>query len=150
MKKLRGKKRYYRNLAKKAACFKLDLAPDDWYDFWHCHFDWFGQGNKRGRARIAHLKATFTAFENLLEQLKEYHKPYQVWLSFAAHDSSQDALYFHTPNPNQDNFPYLFKNYEWGIKAPALLSSFIKNEYEIGVTHYAGDKWYSVRVQKKA
>lgn len=151
MKKLRGKKRYYRNLAKQAAEFKLELGgPDDWYDFWHYHFDWRGQGNKSGRERNEHLRATFTAFEKALEQLKNYKEPHQVWLSFAAHNSYQNALYFHTPNPNQDNFPYKFEDYVWSDEVPTLLAPYMKEEFEVGVTEFAGDTWYSVRVREKA
>jgi hypothetical protein len=148
--KLRGKKRYYRNLSKKSEAFKLDLGgPNDWYDFWHYHFDWRGQGNKTGRERNEHLKATFTAFEKVLEQLKNYRKPYQVWLSFAAHNSYQNALYFHTPNPNQDNFPYKFDDYVWSDDIPALLARYMKDEYDYGVTDFAGDTWYVVRMKEK-
>lgn len=149
MKKLRGKKRYYRNLARDAANFRLDLGgEDDWYDFWHYHFDWFGLGRSSGRAHNEHTKAAFTAFSNALEQLKEYKGPYQVWLSFSESDSSQDALYFHTPNPNQDNFPYQFEEYKWGAIAPEWLSRFMKKEYEIGITYFNGENWYCVRVQE--
>lgn len=151
MKKLRGEKRYYRNLAAKAASFKIDLdGPDDWYDFWHYHFDWRGQGDKSGRERNAHLKAAFTAFEKVLEQLRGYKGPHQVWLSFATHSSYQTALYFHTPNPNHDNFPHLFTDYTWGVEIPSFLAPFIKEEFETGVMHHAGDTWYVVRVREKA
>jgi len=151
MKKFRGKKRYYRNLLRENVSFTLELGgANDWYDFWHRHFDWRGLGNNGGRARNEHIKSAFTTFLSVLEQLKEYKKPYQVWLSFSEHESDQDALYFHTPNPNENNFPYLFEDYEWGVEIPALLSPFIKKEFEIGVMNYAGDTWYSVRVQKKS
>jgi hypothetical protein len=150
MKKLRGKKRYYRRLAEKSANFKLDLGgPNDWYDFWHHHFDWRGQGNKSERERNEFLKATFSAFENVLEQLKEYKEPYQVWLSFAANDSYQDALYFHTPNPNQNNFPYLYDDFVWSSESPALLAPHMKSEYEVGVAQFDGITWYAVRLREK-
>ncbi len=147
MKKLRGKKRYYRNLVKKAAEFKLDIGgKNDWFDFWHYHFDWTGQGNKGGRERREHLKAAFTAFENVIKQLENYEKPHQVWLSFASHDSYQDALYFHTPNPNKDDFPYNFDDYSWNGAIPEFLTPFIKPEYEVGKAEYSGDNWYCVKI----
>jgi hypothetical protein len=150
MKKLRGKKRFYERLAKDASNFRLELeGPNDWYDFWHHHFDWRGQGDKSGRERNEYLKATFTAFEKVLEQLKDYGKPYQVWLSFSAKRSYDDALYFHTPNPNQDNFPYDFEGYSWSAKVPALLAEYKKDEYEIGVTIFNEETWYCVRVKEE-
>jgi len=149
--KLRGKKRYYRKLARRAADFRLELGgPDDWYDFWHEHFDWQGRGNKSGRERAEHIKAMFTAFENALEQLSAYKQPYQIWLSFSRRRPTNDGLYFHTPNPNQDNFPYKFDEYTWSGEVPALFAPYMKEEYELGVTDFAGDIWYAVRVRENA
>lgn len=149
--KLRGKKRYYRRLAEEAENFLLELdGPNDWYDFWHQHFDWQGRGNKSGKERNEHLKAMFTAFEKALTQLKSYQKPYQIWLSISAKRPTNDGLYFHTPNPNQDNFPYLFDDFNWTSDVPPLIAPFMKEEYELGAANYDGDIWYSIRVRENA
>lgn len=151
MKKFRGKKRYYRNLAKFAENFRLELGgPDDWYDFWHQHFDWEGRGNQGGRERDEHTKAIFTAFENALEQLKEYKEPHQIWLSFSARQPTNDGLYFHTPNPNKNNFPYLFDEYNWDATTPEFLTPFMKDKYDLGVTEFDGGVWYAIKVREKA
>lgn len=63
MKKLRGKRRYYRNLLSKVPNFKLDLADDHWYDMWHMHVDWYGLGNESKKARYAHLTLYFCCFK---------------------------------------------------------------------------------------
>lgn len=148
MKKFRGKKKYYQKLAKRAANFRLELGgQNDWYDLWHQHFDWDGRGNLSGRDRNEHLKSIFTAFDNVLEQLKDYHDPYQVWLFISALDSSQDAIYFHTPNPNKDNFPYTFDGVVWGGGVPALLTLHLKDKYEVGTVQFDDETWYAVRIR---
>ena len=150
MRKFRGKKRYYRNLARKSDKFRLALGgPNDWYDFWHKHFDWKGRGNQSGRERNEHLSALFNAYNNVLEQLKTYQSPHQIWLSISKLDSSQDGLCFHTPNPNNENFPYLYDDFVWG-ENPTLLVPFMKEEFEVGVAQFEGEIWYAVRVRGKA
>ena len=147
-KKFRGNKRYYRKLYRRAEEFHIDLGGlDDWYDLWHVHFDWYGRGNKKGKARAEHIKALFTAFENILNQTKTYQKPYQTFLSFNETDSSQDAIYFHTPNPNETNFPYTFESVEWGIPVPAFLRQFMKDKHEIGRQEFEGKTWYTIRTK---
>jgi len=120
------------------------------YESWHQHFDWEGRSNQIGRERDKHIKAIFTAFEKVLEQLKDYKDPCQAWLSFSARRPTQDALYFHTPNPNQDNFPYQFNGFEWNTEVPALLVPFMKENFEVGIAKFKGEVWYAVRVRDKA
>ena len=151
MKKFRGKKKYYRKLTKEVANFRLELGgPNDWYDLWHQHFDWDGRGNLSRRDRNQHLKALFTAFDNVVEQLNDYHDPYQTWIFISAHDSGQDAIYFHTPNPNKDNFPYTFDGFVWGKNIPELLALHLKEKHVVGVTQFDGETWYAVREREKA
>jgi hypothetical protein len=54
----------------------------------------------------------------------------------------------HTPNPNQDNFPYKFDEYTWNGEVPTLLSPHMKEGYEVGVTEFAGDIWCAMRVRE--
>lgn len=148
--KLRGKKRYYRKLSKWADSFKLDLGgPNDWYDFWHHHVDWQGRGNRSGRERNLHLAALFTAFENTLKQLQNYKEPYQIWLSFTVRNAYQNTLFFHTPNPNEQNFPYLFDDFVWKDCTPNFLAPFMKPTYEIGCAPWQNDIYYVVRLREK-
>jgi hypothetical protein len=146
-KKFRGNKRYYRSLQRRAEEFCLDLGPNAWYDHWHTHFDWHGRGNKKGKARSQHTRALFIAFENVLNQTTTYQKQYQTWLLFNASDSSQDAICFHTPNPNAQNFPYRFEGFRWGVSAPGFLRPYFKETYEIGMTEFEGKDWYAVRLK---
>lgn len=49
------------------------------------------------------------------------------------YDSSQDAVYLHTRNPNEDNFPYQFEGVTWGANVPERLRDFITDpSWEFG------------------
>ncbi len=72
-----------------------------------------------------------------------------MWLSHTVHNSNQNALHFHTPNPNQDNFPFKFDDYTGSGEVPASLALYMKKEYGVGVTYFAGDTWYAVSVRER-
>ncbi|QNF34635.1 hypothetical protein HUW51_18580 [Adhaeribacter swui] len=109
MKKLRGQRRYYRNL-QKLKNFKnnaLDLSgnSNSWFDLWHIHFDWKGLGNKSWKKRKPHLDSLIKHFNSFEESLNSYPKPFHLFAIIHDYDSSDDAVYIHTSNPNQNNFP---------------------------------------------
>jgi hypothetical protein len=121
--KVRGRRRYYRTLQRQADAFRV--RPCGWYDYMHWHADWPGLGNLRWRERRAHLEALFTMFRRLLAETAEWATPHQVWLQIDAADSSQDAVYLHTPNPNADNFPNAFAGTIWESEVPERLREFL-------------------------
>ena len=133
--KQRGKRRYFRRLERWATELRLDTKPGEWYDLWHAHPDVRGIGNRRGRARLAHLRALFAAFENLHQQAESWETPHQIFLSISAGDAGQDAIYVHTPNPNQANFPLTFEGVSWGEEWPPLLASFAGEGLELGTSN---------------
>src|SRR3546814_19062269 len=51
--------------------------------------------------------------------------PYQSWIYIQDDDSSQDAVYFHTKNPNADNFPVDFSFVDFDIECPRWLADFV-------------------------
>ena len=112
-KRFRGQKRYYRRVLQKARMFSLPLEDDHWFDFWHYHADWPGYGNLGWQHRKLHIEALCLVFQNITQQVREYSKPYQTWIYLDLQDAGQDAVYFHTPNPNQDNFPVQLPNVNW-------------------------------------
>ena len=121
--KLRGQRRYYRGLGRDAEAFTEALSG--WYDFHHRHVDRHGLGNLRWRARRAHLAALFTMLRRLLTQTAGWELSHQCWLQIDAFDSSQDAIFVHTPNHNAENFPYTFEGTVWDVEIPQRLSEFI-------------------------
>ncbi|WP_443939301.1 hypothetical protein [Pedobacter sp. MW01-1-1] len=108
LKKHRGLKRYYKNLASKVDDWSgLNFIDQKfaWFDLWHTHFDWFGYGNHSFDKRKPHLDKLFRHFELLKQKAPELKTDYQIWATILDNDSASDALYLHTPNPNRDNFP---------------------------------------------
>ena len=109
-KKHRGLKRYYRNLAtandfNKAKRLDFD-NPDMWFDKWHTHFDWYGYGNNSFKRRKPHLDKLLRHFDILVERTKNLKSDFQLYTVLLDFDSSSDALYLHTPNPNNSQFPF--------------------------------------------
>ena len=139
--RFRGQKRYYETIQSKAQDFVPDLSPEHWYDFWHYHADWPGYGNLGWKHRKAHIAAHCLVFATFIRLLADYSQPYQLWLYFDVEDSGQDAVYFHTPNPNGDgdHFPAVLSRVQWGV--PALeqyLSSVLGMPLRAGI-----EKWPS-------
>ena len=143
--KLRGKRRYYRKLNRWATNFCIDTSPGHWYDLWHDHPDLEGVGNRSGRARAAHLRALFRAFRNLVQQTRTWDTPHQIFLSVCAANAGQDAIYVHTPNPNETQFPHAFEGFTWSGNWPALLASFARDELEIAETKDEDGVWWAIR-----
>lgn len=110
IKKHRGRKRYYRNLAVKNDLSKvagLDLGnPKMWFDKWHLHFDWKGYGNDSFKRRKPHLDKLFRHFDILSDKTTELKADFQLYAVLLDFDSSSDALFLHTPNPANSQFPF--------------------------------------------
>lgn len=108
MKKLRGLRKYYRKLETENDLEKanwLDFEdPELWLDHWHLHFDWWGMGNTSFKKRKPHLDKLFRHFELLEEETQKLKIDFQLFAIIFDYDSWSDALYIHTPNPN-NNFP---------------------------------------------
>ena len=110
MKKQRGLKRYYRNLEikndfEKCEIFDFAKNPDNWFDHRHWHFDWKGFGNHSFKRRKPHLEKLFRHFEMLTEKTKFLETEFQLFILLLDFESSGDAIYLHTPNPNNSEFP---------------------------------------------
>ena len=108
MKKIRGKRRYFRNLQKKQqpSAHPLDFSSDSWFDFWHVHLDFDGFGNGHLKMRKAHVQALFHLMDELNAALQTWGQPYQLWIELSRLDAGLDAVFIHTNNPNDDNFPF--------------------------------------------
>jgi len=144
-KKLRGGRRYFRNLAHWPDRIQLQFGGSSWYDLWHLHPDFHGWSTVGGGARQAHLVALFHAFRRVLNQAAAYNGPAQVFATVNSKDSPGDALYVHTPNPNAENYPCLFESYRWSdIRIPDWLGRHITKDFEVGETLFEGEVRYVV------
>lgn len=106
---------------------KIDFSggKDSWFDFWHTHADWDGEGNKNWSIRENYLNELLKIFNFFCEQMEAYPFPYQVWIEIYEKDSSDDAVYIHTKNPNSDNFPLRVKSDKKVINKNNKLEAFI-------------------------
>jgi hypothetical protein len=82
------------------------------FDFWHIHVDFDGDGNKDWETRKKFMDEQLKAFDYLKTKLLDYPHPFQLWIGVDEDDSAQDGVYIHTPNPNNDYFPHLVDNDE--------------------------------------
>ena len=101
IRKHRGLKRYYRDLA-----IKDDLDKATWLDHWHLHFDWKGYGNNSFKRRKPHLDKLFRHFDMLVERTKKIKTDFQLYAVLLDMDSSNDALFLHSPSLNNSQFPF--------------------------------------------
>jgi hypothetical protein len=130
---------------RKVESFKLDT---EWYDFWHIHLDNWGQGNKSIEEHKKFIKLYLELLCQIPEQANTLKTLWQTWVEIDPIDSSQDSLYFHTPNPNKDNFPYDFSTVKWGIGLPKLLEGINENgKYTIGESYYNDYLFYYIKLK---
>lgn len=131
-----------RRAARAAARFHLNAG---WFDLWHNHFDWDGHGNRSSTLRQQFLHTLYKAFDRALLQAQR-RRNIQVFLSICRSDSSKDALYVHTPNPNKRNYPYRFPGCRRMQRVPSLLKTLTGAErFEFLHSRFAGATWYVVR-----
>ena len=122
-------------LRSEANTFVLDRS--DWYNYWHKHVDWEGEGNCDPIVRRACLEALVTMMTRARAQLLAG-GPFQVWLRVDESDSGQDAFYVHTPNPHSE-FPFDFSEVSWGEELPeALCGTIDPAEFRIGRSDWEG------------
>ncbi|HTD98144.1 MAG TPA: hypothetical protein VK668_02615 [Mucilaginibacter sp.] len=137
--KHRGLKRYYKNLV-----IENDFEKNDWLNFdnpkdnWHLHFDNWGYGNNNFKKRTPHLDKLFRHFDILVEKTKTLEVEFQLYAVLVDHHSRSDALFLHTPRPNNSQFPFKISD----LKSTTTLTNKSLNDY---IDHLAGyEKRYGI------
>jgi hypothetical protein len=131
--------------------FKVRLPePAEWFDLWHTHVDWRGEGNEQPEVRRQCARALFGALKRVAALVASQSGQWQSWLVFDVEDAGQDAVYLHTPNPNRDNFLYRFEGVTWGAIPPTWLAEFVTDEMEVGRSVYDGTELYWIRYRPEA
>jgi hypothetical protein len=129
IKKHRGLKRYYKNLEIKNDLDKvtwLDFDnPKTWSDNWHLHFDWKGYGNDSFKRRKPHLDKLYRHFDLLVDRTKKLKTDFQLYTILLDFDSYSDALFLHTPNPSNGQFPFKISD----LQLTTTLTNKQLNEY---------------------
>lgn len=150
--KFRGKKRYFRELEIRASGDQnnLDFSNDGWFDLWHTHLDFFGVGNIRPKYRREHINAHLALYNDLLKKLDSFEKPYQSWIELNEKDAAVDAIYIHTPNPNENNFPLEITDLILNSSIPDYLNGLInQEEFNVGYYKWGSDGNYIVQYKDK-
>jgi hypothetical protein len=128
MRKFRGQKKYYKRLLNNDLDVYFDnLDFHSWFDFWHDHPDWYGYSNISWKHRYQHLQALMQRFNYLKEKFRKRTEDFQTFCIIDINDSSQDSVYIHTKNPNQDNFPVQVERYNGNIRIFDQLRDFLES-----------------------
>ena len=101
-----------------------DLDPSEWFDYWHCHIDWQGKGDKQPENREASISLGYEILNIAEEFKKNVSGPIQSWW-YIHEQSYEDAVYLHSPNDNGSPFPYEFEGVNWGQNDNELLSKLV-------------------------
>lgn len=129
IKKRRGLKGYYKKLTTendldKATWLEFD-NPKTWFDNWHMHFDRECFGNNSFKRRKPHLDKLFRHFDLLVNKTENLKVEFQLYTVLLDFKSQSDALFLHTPNPNNSQFPFRVSN----LKKTTSLKNKQLNEY---------------------
>ncbi|MGM0837676.1 MAG: hypothetical protein ACQEV7_16085 [Bacillota bacterium] len=115
---------------------------------WHTHLDFYGIGNIRPKYRREHINAHIALYNDLLKKLDSFEKPYQSWIELNEKDAALDAVYIHTPNPNENNFPLEITKLMLISFIPDYLNGLI-NQEEFNVWYFKGGSDGSYIVEYK-
>ncbi|ANT57253.1 MULTISPECIES: hypothetical protein [Bacillus] len=150
MKKFRGKKRYFRNVWEEVNTCDLILDHDSWFYFWHTHLDFSGVGENSLKIRREHIKAHIALYNRLLKQLEAFKKPYQTWICIHEHDPGLDAVYVHTPNPNDNYFPHKMEKLEANCKLPHTFKDLVDlHQFDVSCYQSEGEEVFYIQSKEQ-
>jgi len=116
---------------------------DSWFDLWHIHTDFEGDGNKDFKTRLIFLKKLLQEYSKYKFKLEKYSRPYQIFIVIDENDSSEDAVYIHTENPNNDNFPVKIEpGKDWTCKNKQLAEFIQQTNFHVIDIIQSGNKFY--------
>ncbi len=119
---------------------------DCWFDMWHTHVDWEGDGNTSRMYRHAQLRALFRLFRRIQATAQSKQLNAQVFAVVTACEPGQDAVFIHTTNPNGTPYPYLPSNVYWLESLPSWLAPHVVLErYQVGVQIWKAKKSYFIQ-----
>lgn len=129
IKKHRGLRRYYKNLAT-----ENELHKATWLNFEnseiglnniHLHFDLKGYGNESFKRRKPHLDKLFRHFELLVDKANHLKIDFQLYAIILDWDSCSDALFLQTPNPKNSQTPFKIVD----LQTTTTFSNQLLNDY---------------------
>lgn len=129
IKKLRGKKRYYRNLMKLDVPVLINFEDENknWFDFFHEHVINKDIKNNSIKSRIQHLEALFSLAQKYEHKLTVLKREFQFWINVNNMYKEDDAIYIHTKNPNESEFPIKVEDYP-ELKTDSTLEQYLNTK----------------------
>jgi len=88
----------------------FENQENNWFDFFHQHIEDRDLKNRSWKTRKQHLDALFALAEKYEKRLIKLTREFQYWININDTDSEDDAIYIHTSNPNNSEFPIKMKN----------------------------------------
>ena len=129
MKRHRGLRRYYNKLSTENDFDQMTWLnfedSNTWSKNWHLHFDWYGYGNNSFKRRKPHLDKLFRHFDLLVSNTRNMKSDFQLYVILLDYDSSNDALFLHTPNLNNNQFQFKISE----LSQTTTLTNKALNEY---------------------
>ena len=117
-----------------------------WFAFSHTHLDFFGVGENSLKIRKEHIKAHIALYIRLLKQLEAFEKPYQTWICIHEQDPMLDAVYVHSPNPNDDDFPHKLEELEPNCMLPHTFKDLVDlHQFDVSRYHSEGEEVYYIQ-----
>lgn len=141
----RPDKRYYHRLRRSASQFRVDMEARQWCNLWHQHFDWDGFGDLSWRHRRAHLAALLRALTRARLELNSSTQAHQLFAIVHARNSVNDALYVHTDNPHNTEFPCHMLGRKSEFPGPLLAGRVNLARYEVLVRAHGSDTSYVIQ-----
>lgn len=149
MKKIRGKRRYFRWMWSEIATYDLAIDEASWFAFKHRHLDFWGYGKTSGKLRREHIKGNLALLDQVLMQLEQFQKTYQAWINLNDTYPEYDAVDIHSENP-YDAFPYKSEDLQGTIGLPATYWDLIDlTKYSVAMSTADGQVCYSLQVKGK-
>jgi hypothetical protein len=140
---------YAKKLESRARKYRLNTSDDQWYDLWHAHLDInLGEGNLSAANRKLCIAAHVRLHDKLVKQARHFLIPWQCWVIVDARNSWNDAVYFHTPNPQHSNYPVEFPMVIWGIATPESMKGLIDTgKHIVGRVKFKKNPIYFIRMK---
>ncbi|MPM13549.1 hypothetical protein SDC9_59906 [bioreactor metagenome] len=148
-KKTRDLKKHYRGVEYQVKNFEVDLSEDSWCRMWHEHLDWYGVTLVSYKHRKIHIMYYLKIIEKIELETKGSKRDFQTWIYLDKNDGTNDAIYFHTDNP-EGNFPFVLDNVQWNIEVPTMLMELLDlSKFNVGIIRDEKGNVLSYIIQKK-
>lgn len=149
MKKIRGKRRYFRNMWREIHTYDLQIDNEIWFSFSHHHLDFYGYGKSSLKLRRQHIIGHLALLDYNLQQLEQFEKPFQAWINLNETYPEYDAVYIHSENP-YDAFPFQLSTLQPVREMPKAYADLIDlSKYDVMYGKENEQVSYVVQVKEK-